>query len=57
MLKMMNLIDIGERAGSGIPNIYRVWHDQNWQNRRLSNPSNRKERRYRYFSQKVTITW
>ncbi len=30
MLKMLNLIDIGERAGSGIPNIYRVWHDRNW---------------------------
>ena len=27
---MLNMIDIGERAGSGIPNIYRVWHDQNW---------------------------
>ena len=25
-----NLIDIGERAGSGIPNIFRVWSDQNW---------------------------
>lgn len=25
MLKMFNLIDIGERAGSGIPNIFRVW--------------------------------
>ena len=31
MLKMFNMIDIGERAGSGIPNIYRVWHDQKWQ--------------------------
>ena len=30
MLKMLNMIDIGERAGSGIPNIYRVRHDQNW---------------------------
>ena len=30
MLKFFNLIDIGERAGSGIPNIYRVWHDQKW---------------------------
>jgi predicted HTH transcriptional regulator len=25
ILKMFNLIDIGERAGSGIPNIYSVW--------------------------------
>ena len=30
MLKFFNLIDIGERAGSGIPNILRVWHDQKW---------------------------
>ena len=30
MLKMFNLIDIGERAGSGIPNIFRVWHEQKW---------------------------
>ena len=31
MLKMFNLIDIGERAGSGIPNIYHVWKQQGWQ--------------------------
>ncbi len=30
MLKMFNLIDIGERAGSGIPNIFRVWRAQGW---------------------------
>ena len=30
MLKILNMIDIGERAGSGIPNIYRVWHERNW---------------------------
>ena len=30
MLKMFNMIDVGERAGSGIPNIFRVWHDQRW---------------------------
>ncbi|WP_195279118.1 ATP-binding protein [Clostridium sp. J1101437_171009_A5] len=30
MLKMFNLIDIGERAGSGIPNIFRVWREQRW---------------------------
>lgn len=31
MLKMFNLIDIGERAGSGIPNIYRVWETRGWE--------------------------
>ena len=30
MLKMFNLIDIGERAGSGIPNIFRVWRERGW---------------------------
>ena len=30
MLKMFNFIDIGERAGSGIPNIFRVWKEQGW---------------------------
>ena len=30
MLKMFNLIDIDERAGSGIPNIFRVWRERGW---------------------------
>jgi predicted HTH transcriptional regulator len=30
LMKMFNLLNIGERAGSGIPNILRVWHDQRW---------------------------
>lgn len=30
MLKLFNMIDIGERAGSGIPNIFRVWKEQGW---------------------------
>lgn len=25
LIKMFNLIDIGERAGSVIPNIYKIW--------------------------------
>ena len=31
LIKMFNLIDIGERAGSGIPNIYRIWDKQGWE--------------------------
>ena len=27
---MFNLINIGERAGSGIPNIFSVWSKQGW---------------------------
>lgn len=30
LMKMFNLINIGERAGSGIPNIYGVWQKQGW---------------------------
>jgi len=30
MAKMFDFIDIGERAGSGIPNIFRVWREQGW---------------------------
>ncbi len=30
LMKMFNLVDIGERAGSGIPNIYSVWKKQGW---------------------------
>ena len=30
LMKMFNLIDVGERAGSGIPSIYYVWKEQGW---------------------------
>lgn len=30
LLKMFNLIDVGERTGSGIPNIFRVWKEEGW---------------------------
>lgn len=30
MLKMFNLVDIGECAESCIPNIFRVWREQGW---------------------------
>lgn len=28
LMKMFNLINIGERAGSGVPNIFNVWEDE-----------------------------
>jgi predicted HTH transcriptional regulator len=31
LMKMFNLLDIGERAGSGIPNIYYIWNGQKWE--------------------------
>lgn len=30
LVKMFNLINIGERAGSGVPNIFNVWEDEGW---------------------------
>ncbi len=30
LIKMFNLIDVGERVGSGIPNIFNVWNKQGW---------------------------
>ena len=31
LMKMFNLIDIGEHAGSGVPNIFNVWEDEEWE--------------------------
>ena len=31
LMKMFNLIDIGERAGSGIPSIMNIWNDEGLQ--------------------------
>lgn len=31
LMKMFNLINIGERAGSGVPNIFNVWEDEEWE--------------------------
>ncbi|HJD48255.1 MAG TPA: putative DNA binding domain-containing protein [Candidatus Mediterraneibacter norfolkensis] len=30
LMKMFNLIGIGERTGSGVPDIYSVWEQQGW---------------------------
>lgn len=31
LMKMFNLINIGERARSGVPNIFNVWPDEGWE--------------------------
>ena len=31
LIKMFNLINVGERAGSGLPSIRTVWQKQGWQ--------------------------
>ncbi len=30
LIKMFNLIDVGHRTGSGIPNLFNVWNRQGW---------------------------
>ena len=30
LIKLFNLVNINERAGGGIPNIYSVWRKQGW---------------------------
>ena len=30
IIKMFNLIRVGERAGSGVPDIFQVWYDEGW---------------------------
>ena len=31
IMKMFNLIRVGERAGSGVPDIFSIWDDEGWQ--------------------------
>jgi len=31
LMKMFNMINVGERAGSGVPDIYAVWEREGWQ--------------------------
>ena len=31
LMKTFNLIDIGERAGSGVPDIFKVWNDEGFE--------------------------
>ena len=40
MMKMFNLIDVGERAGSGIPSILYVWKKQGWIEPAITQESN-----------------
>ena len=30
LIKLFNMLDIGERSGSGLPDIYAVWESQDW---------------------------
>lgn len=35
LMKMFNLIDIGERAGSGVPELFAVWENEDWEEPRI----------------------
>ena len=30
LMKMFNMINVGERAGSGVPNILQIWDNEDW---------------------------
>ena len=30
LMKMFNMINVGERAGSGVPNIFQTWSNEEW---------------------------
>jgi len=40
LVKLFNLVGIGERAGSGVPNIYAVWKNEGWQEPKLEEQFN-----------------
>ena len=40
LFKLFNMFNVGERAGSGIPNIYHVWKTQNWKEPALTEQFN-----------------
>ena len=39
LMKMFNLVNIGERSGSGVPNIFNTWEDQGKQAKKTSEGS------------------
>lgn len=44
LMKMFNLIDIGERAGSGVPELFAVWENEDWEEPRIEEQSDYVER-------------
>jgi len=40
IMKMFNLISIGERAGSGVPDIFSVWNKNGWEEPRIEEEYN-----------------
>lgn len=44
LMKMFNLIDIGERAGSGVPELFTVWENEDWEEPRIEEQLDNVER-------------
>ncbi|MCL2221459.1 MAG: putative DNA binding domain-containing protein [Oscillospiraceae bacterium] len=40
LIKLFNLIEIGERSGSGLPNIFDIWKNEDWQEPKLEEQFN-----------------
>ena len=40
LMKMFNLIGIGERAGSGVPELFSAWEEQDWQEPKIEEKMN-----------------
>lgn len=38
-MKKFNMINVGERAGSGVPGIYTVWENEKWKAPAFSAPA------------------
>lgn len=41
ILNMLNYIGVGERAGSGVPNIYKIWKEENFEEPKVEETSGR----------------
>ena len=46
LIKMFNLINVGERAGSGLPRIRTVWQKQGWQEPEAENVQSQQNQRF-----------
>lgn len=44
LMKMFNLIDIGERAGSGVPELFTVWQQEGWEEPQIEERQDNVER-------------
>ncbi len=41
IMNMLNFIGVGERAGSGVPNVYKIWNDENYEEPTVEEQSGR----------------